>query len=74
LERQGDRLEDAAKFLRTFGKVQFNDVINAIEKVNGDQINKAVAKALGTNPTFVAYGGNTNRLPSYDQIRNSLKL
>jgi len=44
-----------------------------IDKVTGERINKTIAKILASNPTFVAWGGEVNKLPSYDQIRNSLK-
>jgi len=34
--------------------------------VTSEGINKAVAKVLAGNPTFVAQGGEVNKLPSFD--------
>jgi len=74
LERQQDRVEESVKNIKTFGRLTFQDYAAEIDKVTGEQVNSAVAKILSGNPTFVAEGGEINKLPSYDQIRNALKL
>lgn len=43
LERQADRLEDTVKYYRTFRKTNVYEYLAAIDKVTGEQINKAVA-------------------------------
>lgn len=73
LQRQCDRLEEAVKNQKTFGKVAFDNYFSEIDKVTADQVAKAVQKVLSSAPTFVAQGGEVNKLQSYDQIRNALK-
>jgi len=74
MERQQDRLEESVKNIKTFNKLIFQDYTNIIDKVTSEQINSAVARIISGNPTFIAEGGEINRLPSYDQIVKSLKL
>jgi predicted Zn-dependent peptidase len=73
LERQKDRLEEAVKNVKTYGKLTFQDYCNNIDKVNSEQVNSVVSRILGTRPTFIAQGGEVNRLPSLDKIENMLK-
>lgn len=73
LERQTDRLEETVKNVRTFNKIQHTDYVKQIDSVTADQVAKAVAKVLTSNPTFVAQGSQVNALPTYDAIRNLLK-
>jgi predicted Zn-dependent peptidase len=70
LERQKDRLEEAVKNIKTYDKITFTDYASQVDKVTSDQVNAAVAKILSTKPTFVAHGGEVNRLPSLDKIEN----
>lgn len=74
MERQQDRLEEAVKNVKTFGSLKFQNYTELIDKVTSEQINSAVAKVISGKPTFVAEGGEINRLPSIDQIQNHLKL
>ncbi len=74
LERQADRLEETARNLSVYGKVVHEGYFKAIDDVTSEQINQVVASLLSGAPTLVAQGGDANRLPSYDQLRNSLKL
>jgi len=73
LERQKDRLEEAAKNIKTYGKLSFQDYCNNIDRVSSEQVNRAVAKILGTKPTFVAHGGEVNKLPSLDRIESMIR-
>jgi len=74
MERQQDRLEEAVKNVKTFGALRFQNYTQVIDKVTSEQINSAIAKVLSGKPTFVAEGGEINKLPSIDQIQNQLKL
>jgi len=74
MEKQSDRLEEAVKNVKLFGDVQLDKYYSEIDKVTGEQINKAIAKIIAKNPTFVAKGGHAHTLPSLDKIKNSLKL
>jgi len=73
LERQKDRLEEAVKNVKTYGKLTFQDYCHNIDQVNSDQVNSLVSRIIGTRPTFIAQGGEVNRLPSLDKIENMLK-
>jgi len=74
MERQQDRLEEAVKNVKTFGSLRFQNYTEIIDKVTSEQVNSAVAKVLSGKPTFVAEGGQVNKLPSLDKIQNELKL
>jgi processing peptidase subunit alpha len=73
LERQKDRLEEAVKNVKTYGKLTFQDYCSNIERVSSDQINRAVAKILSGKPTFVAQGGESNKLPSLEKIESMVR-
>ena len=74
LESQAGRLEETARNVAVYGKVIHDGYFQAIDAVTSEQINSAVASLLKEAPTLVAQGGDANRLPSYDQLRNSLNL
>lgn len=72
LERQSDSLAETLRNLKTFGSVRHQDYTNMVNEVTSDDVNRAVAKALSSNATFVAQGGNVERLPSSETLKNSL--
>jgi len=74
LERQKDRLEEAAKNVKIFGKVVFQHYAEQIDQVTADQISSLVATILSHRPTIVLEGGEVNRIPSYDRVLNLTKL
>jgi len=74
LERQKDRLEEAAKNVKIFGRVVFQHYADQIDQVTADQISSLVAAILSTQPTLIAEGGEVIRLPSYERIQNLVKL
>lgn len=39
-----------------------------IDSVTSEQVNQAVSNCLNSRPTFVASGGNVERLPSLDAM------
>jgi len=73
LERQKDRLEEAAKNVKVFGKVVFQHYADQIDQVNADQVSHLVNAILSSQPTFIAEGGEVNTLPSYERIQNSVR-
>lgn len=73
LERQKDRLEEAAKNVKTYGKVVYEQYANQIDGVTSEQISSIVSAMIASRPTFVAEGGEVSRLPSLDRIENLLK-
>jgi len=73
MERQQDRLEEAAKNIRTFGRIAFNDYANNVENVTADQVNNVVQRLFNKRPTLIAQGGQVNNLPSLDAIENMLR-
>jgi processing peptidase subunit alpha len=73
LERQKDRLEEAVKNVKVYGKVAFNHYADQIDSVSADQISSVVGTILSGKPTFVAEGGEVARLPSLDRIENLVK-
>jgi len=74
MESQTDRIEEAVKNAKLFGGVHTDKYFAEVDKVTGEQINKAVADLLSKPPTFAARGGDAYSLPSLDKIQNSLKL
>jgi len=73
LERQKDRLEEAVKNVKVFGKIVYNQYADQIDSVTSDQISSVVGAILSSKPTFVAEGGEVARLPSLDRIENLVK-
>lgn len=73
LERQKDRLEEAVKNVKVFGKVAYDQYASQIDSVTPEQVSSVVAAMLSSRPTFVAEGGEVNRLPSLDRIENLIK-
>ena len=61
------RLEDRTKSLFYNGKVN-EDYIQQIDAITASDVQNAVAKALRSPLTFVAQGGQVNRIGSYDKI------
>lgn len=57
LERTADRLEEAAKNLRSFNEIRLSQYGALIDGVTTAQLNKAVADLLASKPTLVAEGG-----------------
>jgi len=73
LERQKDRLEEAVKNVKIFGKVAYDQYADQIESVTADQISSVVGAILSSRPTFIAEGGEVASLPSLDRIENLVK-
>lgn len=73
LERQKDRLEEAVKNVKIFGKIAYDQYADQIDSVTADQVSSVVGAILSSQPTFVAEGGEVARLPSLDRIQNMVK-
>lgn len=73
LERQKDRLEEASKNVKVFGKVVFQHYADQIDQVTADQVSNLLNAILSSQPTFVAEGGEVNTLPSYERIQNLVR-
>jgi len=73
LGRQKDRLEEAVKNVKVFGKIAFDQYADQIDSVTADQISNVIGAIISSRPTLVAEGGEVARLPSLDRIENMVK-
>ncbi|KAL4450306.1 hypothetical protein ABPG74_009012 [Tetrahymena malaccensis] len=69
LERQQDRLEEAAKHIINFKQIKIDETEKMIDRVTTEDINR-VARELFQNsrPTVTMIGEGVNKAMSYDQI------
>jgi len=74
LERQQDRLEEAAKNLKTFDRFRILNYTETVDQVTAEDINRIVAKMLNSKPVLVAQGGQALSLPSFDKVQNLLRI
>jgi len=73
LERSCDRLNETLQNLRTYGRVLHTEYATSIDAVSSESIADAVNKALSSNPTFVAMGGDVGVLPGFESLQSRLR-
>jgi len=68
IERPADRLAETLLNVKTFGHVVHPTYLNGIDSLSAQDISNAVSKVLGTNATFVASGGDVEKIQTLGDI------